>query len=209
MKLYSYYRSSAAYRVRIALNLKQIEYSIESVNLLKKKHKSADYLTKQPQGLVPCLETDEGRFLAQSGAILSYLDSLYPSSRLLPPEPFQAAKIQSFVDMIACDIHPVCNLRVLNYLTVDLKVDAEQKLAWYQHWIVLGFAALESMLEKTKYCFGAQLTLADIYLIPQVYNALRFEVDMTLFPKIMNAYQNCNQIDAFIKAKPEHQLDAI
>jgi maleylpyruvate isomerase len=88
-------------------------------------------------------------------------------------------------------------------------VDAEQKLAWYQHWIVLGFAALESMLEKTKYCFGAQLTLADIYLIPQVYNALRFEVDMTLFPKIMNAYQNCNQIDAFIKAKPEHQLDAI
>jgi maleylacetoacetate isomerase len=209
MKLYSYYRSSAAYRVRIALNLKQIEYSIESVNLLKKEHKSADYLTKQPQGLVPCLETDEGRFLAQSGAILSYLDSLYPSSRLLPPEPFQAAKIQSFVDMIACDIHPVCNLRVLNYLTVDLKVDAEQKLAWYQHWIVLGFAALESMLEKTKYCFGAQLTLADIYLIPQVYNALRFEVDMTLFPKIMNAYQNCNQIDAFIKAKPEHQLDAI
>ena len=209
MKLYSYYRSSAAYRVRIALNLKQIEYSIESVNLLKKEHKSADYLTKQPQGLVPCLETDEGRFLAQSGAILSYLDSLYPSSRLLPPEPFQAAKIQSFVDMIACDIHPVCNLRVLNYLTVDLKVDAEEKLAWYQHWIVLGFAALESMLEKTKYCFGAQLTLADIYLIPQVYNALRFEVDMTLFPKIMNAYQNCNQIDAFIKAKPEHQLDAI
>jgi maleylacetoacetate isomerase len=209
MKLYSYYRSSAAYRVRIALNLKQIEYSIESVNLLKKEHKSANYLTKQPQGLVPCLETDEGRFLAQSGAILSYLDSLYPSSRLLPPEPFQAAKIQSFVDMIACDIHPVCNLRVLNYLTVDLKVDAEQKLAWYQHWIVLGFAALESMLEKTKYCFGAQLTLADIYLIPQVYNALRFEVDMTLFPKIMNAYQNCNQIDAFIKAKPEHQLDAI
>ena len=158
---------------------------------------------------MPCLETDEGGFLAQSGAILSYLDSLYPSSRLLPPEPFQAAKIQSFVDMIACDIHPVCNLRVLNYLTVDLKVDAEQKLAWYQHWIVLGFAALESMLEKTKYCFGAQLTLADIYLIPQVYNALRFEVDMTLFPKIMNAYQNCNQIDAFIKAKPEHQLDAI
>ena len=209
MKLYSYYRSSAAYRVRIALNLKQIEHSIESVNLLKKEHKSADYLTKQPQGLVPCLETNDGRFLAQSGAILCYLDKICPSSRLLPPEPFQAATIQSFVDMIACDIHPVCNLRILNYLTVDLKVDAEQKLAWYQHWIVLGFAALESMLEKTKYCFGAQLTLADVYLIPQVYNALRFEVNMTLFPKIMNAYQNCNQIDAFIKAKPENQLDAI
>ena len=129
IKLYSYYRSSAAYRVRIGLNLKQIEHSIVPVNLLKKEHKNADYLTKQPQGLVPCLEVDNGQFLAQSGAILSYLDKLYPSSTLLPPDPFQAAKIQSFVDIIACDIHPVCNLRILNYLTVDSKVDAQQKLA--------------------------------------------------------------------------------
>ena len=208
MILYSYYRSSAAYRVRIALNLKQIEHTIEPVNLLKKQHKSADYLAKQPQGLVPCLETDEGQFLAQSGAILSYLDNLYPSSRLLPSDHFQAAKIQSFVDMIACDIHPICNLRILNYLTEDLKVDSEQKLAWYRHWIAIGFEALETLLEKTKYCFGEHLTLADVYLIPQVYNALRFELDMTSFPKIMNTYQNCNQLDAFIKAKPENQQDA-
>ena len=209
MKLYSYYRSSAAYRVRIALNLKQIEHSIVPVNLLKKEHKSADYLTKQPQGLVPCLEIDNGQFLAQSGAMLSYLDKLYPSSTLLPPDPFEAAKIQSFVDMIGCDIHPVCNLRILNYLTVDLKVDAEQKMAWYQHWIIIGFAALESMLGNTKYCFGDRITLADVYLIPQVYNALRFEVDMSAFPKIMQAYQNCNQLETFIKAAPENQLDAI
>jgi maleylacetoacetate isomerase len=208
MKLYSYYRSSAAYRVRIALNIKQIEHTIAPVNLLKKDHKSADYLAKQPQGLVPCLETNEGQFLAQSGAILSYVESLHPRSALLPLEPFQAAKIQSFVDMIACDIHPICNLRILSYLTENLKVDAEQKLAWYQHWIVIGFTAMETMLENSTYCFGEHVTLADVYLIPQVYNALRFEVDMESFPKIMNAYQNCNQVDAFIKAMPENQLDA-
>jgi maleylacetoacetate isomerase len=209
MKLYSYYRSSAAYRVRIALNLKQIEHSIEPVNLLKKEHKSPYYLAKQPQGLVPCLETDKGQLLAQSGAILSYLDSLYPHAKLLPADPFQAAKIQSVVDMIACDIHPVCNLRILNYLTDILTVDSEQKLAWYRHWIVIGFEALETLLNKTQYCFGEQPTLADVYLIPQVYNALRFEVDMASFPKIMNAYQNCNQLDAFIDAKPENQVDAM
>jgi maleylacetoacetate isomerase len=209
MRLYSYYRSSAAYRVRIALNLKQIEHSIEPVNLLKKEHKSPNYLAKQPQGLVPCLETDKGQFLAQSGAILSYLDSLYPHAKLLPADPFQAAKIKSVVDMIACDIHPVCNLRILNYLTDILTVDSEQKLAWYRHWIVIGFEALETLLNKTQYCFGEQPTLADVYLIPQVYNALRFEVDMASFPKIMNAYQNCNQLDAFIDAKPENQVDAM
>ena len=158
---------------------------------------------------MPCLETDNGQFLAQSGAILTYLDRLYPSSTLLPPDPFKAAKIQSFVDMIACDIHPICNLRILNYLTQELNADSEQKLAWYRHWIVAGFTALESMLEGTKYCFGEDVTLADVYLIPQVYNALRFEVDMIAFPNIMNAYQHCNQVAAFIKAAPENQVDAV
>lgn len=209
MKLYSYYRSSAAYRVRIVLNLKQIEHSIEPVNLLKKEHKSAAYISKQPQGLVPCLETENGQHLAQSGAILSYLDRRYPSLKLFPPDPFQAAKIHSFVDIIACDIHPICNLRILNYLTEVLNVESEQKLAWYQHWIIAGFAALESMLEGSKYCFGNEVTLAEVYLIPQVYNALRFDVDMSAFPKIFNAYQNSNQLEAFIKAKPENQADAI
>jgi len=209
MKLYSYYRSSAAYRVRIALNLKQIEHSIEPVNLLKREHKNADYLAKQPQGLVPCIETEDGQFLAQSGAILRYLDSLYPSSKLLPTDAFQAAKIQSFVDIIACDIHPICNLRILNYLTEDLKVESKQKLAWYHHWITAGFAALETVLDETQYCFGQEVTLADVYLVPQIYNALRFEVDMSAFPKLLNAYENCNQLENFIKAKPENQADAV
>lgn len=209
MVLYSYYRSSAAYRVRIALNLKQIEHTIKPINLLKKEHNSTEYLTKQPQGLVPCLETNDGQFLAQSGAILSYLDTLYTSSTLLPPDPFQAASIQSFVDMIACEIHPICNLRILNYLTEDLTLNTEQKLVWYHHWITVGFEALESMLEKTKYSFGDQITLADIYLVPQVYNAIRFEVDMASFPKLINVYHNCNKIEAFIQAQPENQFDAI
>ncbi len=209
MKLYSYYRSSAAYRVRIALNIKQIEHQIVPVNLLKKAHKQADYVRKQPQGLVPCVELSDGRVLAQSGAILSYLDALHPDTQLLPADAFDAAKIQSFVDIIGCDIHPICNLRILNYLTNDLKVDSEQKLSWYRHWIIEGFAALESMLTGTEYCFGNKVTLADIYLIPQVYNALRFEVDMQAFPKIMSIYQHCNQLDAFIQAKPENQIDAV
>jgi maleylpyruvate isomerase len=209
MVLYSYYRSSAAYRVRIALNLKQIEHTIKPINLLKKEHKSTEYLAKQPQGLVPCLETNDGRFLAQSGAILTYLDTMYTSSTLLPPDPFQAARIQSFVDMIACEIHPICNLRILNYLTEDLTLHTEQKLVWYHHWIKVGFEVLESMLEKTKYSFGDQITLADIYLAPQVYNAIRFEVDMTSFPKLINAYHNCNKIEAFIQAQPANQLDTI
>ena len=117
--------------------------------------------------------------------------------------------MQSFGDIIACDIHPACNLRILNYLTKILTVYSEQKLAWYRRWIVIGFEALETLLDKTQYCFGEQPTLADVYLIPQVYNALRFEVDITLFPKIMNAYQNCNQLDAFIIAKPENQRDTM
>ncbi|WP_339724335.1 maleylacetoacetate isomerase [uncultured Paraglaciecola sp.] len=209
MKLYSYYRSSAAYRVRIALNLKQIEHSIEPINLIKNEHKSADYITKQPQGLVPCLETNNGQFLAQSGAILSYLDTLYPNVKLLPADPFQAAKMQSFVDIIACDIHPICNLRVLNYLTEQLNIEGEQKLTWYRHWVTVGLSALETMLDESSYSFGEDVTLADLYLIPQLYNALRFEVEMSAFPKLYNVYQCCNQLEAFINAKPENQTDAV
>lgn len=209
MKLYSYYRSSAAYRVRIALNLKHIDHLIIPVNLLKKEHQSADYLGKQPQGLVPCLEINDGQILTQSGAILNYLDSLYSESRLIPPDPFQATKIRSFVDIIACDIHPLCNLRVLNYLTEDFEVNAQQKLIWYHHWIRCGFSALERSLKPTTYCFGEDISLADVYLIPQVYNALRFEVDMSAFPKLSNVYQSCNLLESFIAAKPENQIDAL
>lgn len=209
MKLYSYFRSSAAYRVRIALNLKQIDYTIVPVNLLKKEHKSADYLAKQPQGLVPCLQTDDGQFISQSGAMLAYLEEHYPETKLTPSESADLVKMRSFVDIIACDIHPICNLRILNYLTETLEVEADTKLTWIRHWINEGFAALEKMLSASTFCFGEQVSLADIYLVPQVFNALRFEIDMTVYPKIMSVYQNCNQIDAFIQAKPENQKDAI
>lgn len=209
MKLYSYFRSSAAYRVRIALNLKQIDYTIVPVNLLKKEHKSADYLAKQPQGLVPCLQTDDGQFISQSGAMLAYLEVHYPETKLTLSESTDLVKMRSFVDIIACDIHPICNLRILNYLTETLEVEADTKLTWIRHWIDEGFAALEKMLGASTFCFGEQVSLADIYLVPQVFNALRFEVDMTAYPKIMSVYQNCNQTDAFIQAKPENQKDAI
>jgi maleylacetoacetate isomerase len=195
--------------VRISLNIKNIEHEIVPVNLLEKQHQKVDYLQKQPQGLVPCLETDDGEFLSQSGAILHYVEALYPLTKLIPNDPLLAAKIQSFVDIIACDIHPICNLRILNYLTGTLHASDTQKKLWYQHWIHQGFSALESMLKDCRYSFGEQVTLADLYLIPQVYNALRFNCDMTDFPKIMEIYQKCNQLEAFIQAKPENQIDAI
>jgi maleylpyruvate isomerase len=208
IKLYSYYRSSAAYRVRIGLNIKQVGYTTVPINLLKKEHKSPDYLDKQPQGLVPCLELQDGRILTQSGAILQYLEEVCVSPRLLPTCPLDAAKIRAFVDIIACDIHPICNLRILNYLTDELDVSNPDKMVWYRHWIAQGFSALESMITDSQYCFGNDITLADIYLIPQVYNALRFEQNMENYPKILAIYQNCNQLDAFIQAQPENQLDA-
>lgn len=209
MKLYSYYRSSAAYRVRIALNLKHIEHQIIPVNLLKKEQGNEDYIQKQPQGLVPCLETADGQHIAQSGAIISYLDATYPSCQLMPSEPLMAAKIRSFVDIIACDIHPICNLRVTQYLTNHQGASEKDKIEWYKKWINAGFEALESLLEQSDYCFLAQPTMADIYLVPQVYNALRFNLDMSEYPGIMDIYQHCMTQPAFIQASPEKQIDAV
>jgi maleylpyruvate isomerase len=208
MKLYSYYRSSAAYRVRIALNLKGIKHSLVPVNLLEKQHQSPEYKDKQPQGLVPCLETQDGQFLSQSGAIIQYLEVLQPLPSLLPVDPLDRATVQGFVDIIACDIHPICNLRVINYVTNTLQ-QPQAKLQWLDHWMGLGFNALEKMLIQHHDVFNDALSLADIYLIPQIYNALRFELDISLYPKIYARYQRCNQLDAFIAAKPENQPDAL
>lgn len=207
MKLYSYFRSSAAYRVRITLNIKNIQHTIVAINLLKNEHLQAAYKAIQPQGLVPCLEISPGEYIFQSGVIIDYLDDHESEPRLLPNNQSQATKTKTMVDIIACDIHPICNLRVLKYLTENLKVDEKQKLTWYRHWVKEGFAALEDMVEGEEFCIGQQVSLADIYLIPQVYNALRFDVDMQAFPKLMHIYQNCNTLPAFIKAKPENQLE--
>lgn len=207
MKLYGYHRSSAAYRVRIALNLKEITHTLIPVNLLKGEHTQAPYTDKQPQGLVPCLETDDGRFLSQSGAMLQYIDVLYPQQKLMPEDAFESAQVRSMVDLIACDIHPIDNLRVLKYLAQELNVNDDDKTTWYQHWIHQGFQALESQLKAAPYSLGDTISMVDLYLIPQVYNALRFKVDMQAYSNIMKVYENCNKLSAFDAAKPESQAD--
>ena len=207
MKLYTYFRSSAAYRVRIALNLKEIIHTLVPVNLLKGEHTKAPYTSKQAQGLVPCLETSDGRLLSQSGAILQYLDALYPQQPLMPTDSFESAQVRSMVDLIACDIHPINNLRVLKYLAQNLDVNDTGKTAWYQHWVAKGFQALEGQLKAAPYSVGVNISLVDLYLVPQVYNALRFKVDMQPYPNIEKVYKSCNQLSAFDAAKPENQID--
>lgn len=211
LSLYGYWRSSAAYRVRIALNLKEIEHQLISVHLVKNggEQHSPDYVSLNPNELVPTLVDGDFK-LNQSMAILDYLDDKYPQSPLYPIGREQRAEVQALAFDIACDVHPLNNLRVLNYLTDELSAEAEQKSAWYKHWIEVGFQSLEKRLAKTagKYCYGDQITAADLCLIPQVYNANRFNVDLSPFPNIQKINDNCLQLEAFIKAIPENQPDA-
>lgn len=208
MKLFSYYRSSSAYRVRIVLNLKGIEHSIIPVNLLSQEHLCDEYRLGQPQGLVPSLKTTSGDTIFQSGAIIDYLEAYDAQPKLKPTDQGAAISVRTIVDIIACDIQPICNLRVLKYLTGTLGLSDQKKSTWYQHWIREGFAALEETVTGDKFCVGEQLTLAEAYLVPQIYNALRFNVDMTAYPKIMQIYQRCNELTAFEMAKPENQADS-
>ena len=209
MELFSYFRSSAAYRLRIALNLKGLNYDLHAVNLLKKEHKSEEYLALNPQGLVPALRTDGGDFLTQSPAILEWLEETYPDTPLLPNDTNERAKVRSWCFQIGCDIHPICNLRVINYVANDLQAGDDGKIAWLHHWMSEGFQALEQQLGEGPYCNGTEVSLADVYLVPQVFNALRFKVDMSGFPKIMAAYEACNQLPAFVQAQPANQEDAV
>jgi maleylacetoacetate isomerase len=209
--LYSYFRSSAAYRVRIALNLKQIDYEIRPIHLLKDggEQLKADYLALNPQGRVPVLVV-EGKVLAQSSAIIEYLEEVYPSPPLLPGNALERAYVRSIAQIVACDIHPLNNLRVLAYLKSIVKEDLEQ--AWRRHWIQEGFAAFEQLLQKHGYCgqfcFGDTPSMADVFLVPQVYNAFRFGCDMKSYPLINGIYKNCMHETAFSKAAPENQPDA-
>ncbi|MBQ4860177.1 maleylacetoacetate isomerase [Pseudoalteromonas sp. MMG013] len=207
MKLYTYFRSSAAYRVRIALNLKNISHELSGVNLLKSEQQAAPYTEKNPQGLLPALETEHG-VLAQSLAILEWLEETHPDTPLLPADSWEKAQVRSFCYAIASDIHPIDNLRVLKYLSGELNVDDVQKNTWYRHWVIEGFNRLESLLGDHDYCFGSEPSLADICLVPQVFNALRFKVDMSQYPKISAIYARCNTLPAFIDAAPENQPDA-
>ncbi|MCP3127741.1 maleylacetoacetate isomerase [Shewanella sp. KJ2020] len=216
MKLYGYWRSSAAYRVRIALNLKGVSAEQLSVHLVRdggEQHKAA-YSALNPLELVPTLvvgDEDDSDVLSQSLAIVEYLDELYPKTPLLPASALERAHVRAMALTIACEIHPLNNLRVLQYLTQTLGIDETAKNSWYHHWIASGFAALETLLVRHsgRYCFGDAITIADICLVPQVYNAQRFNVDLTPYPNIMRVWAECNQLAAFIEAMPEHQADAI
>lgn len=210
MKLYSYYRSSAAYRVRIGLNLKGLPYDYVSVNLLHNEQKSEDYMARNPQGLLPALELDDGELLAQSVAILEWLEESCPSPALLPDNTLERARVRSLVNNIACDIHPLNNLSIMNYLRTDLGASDEDVHRWYCNWVDRGFSAIEQSLAQTmgSCCFGDGPTLADVCLIPQVYNAYRFKVPMEDYANIRKVVDHCNSLEAFSRAAPEAQPDA-
>lgn len=211
MQLYTYFRSSAAYRVRIALNLKGLKADLIPVHLVNNggEQHSAAYKAINPSELVPTWVEDDFQ-LSQSLSILEYLNEQYPEVDLLPQDLRQRALVRAFSLAIACDIHPLNNLRVLQYLSGTLEVTDEQKNTWYKHWVRSGFKTLEALLAQSngKFCFGEQATIADCCLIPQVYNALRFNVDLSAYPKIEAIYKHCNMLEAFKQAAPEAQQDA-
>jgi maleylacetoacetate isomerase len=211
IKLYGYWRSTAAYRVRIALHLKALAFENISVHLVKNggEQHSNEYRSMNPQGLVPYLV--DGDFeLSQSCAILEYLDDVYPQSAILPAEPQKKAKVRAFSQTIACDIHPLNNLRVLQYLSNECKLQALEKDSWYSHWIVEGFKVLEQQVAAVPslYCFGDNISMADVCLIPQIYNANRFNIPMDDFPNLLRINKKCLENEAFHKALPENQPDA-
>ncbi len=209
-KMYGYYRSSAAYRVRIALFIKGLEWENIPVNLFTGEQHKTDYYTINPQGLVPAIQTDD-QILTQSLAIIEWLDEEYPNTALLPKNSIQKAHVRALAYQVAMDIHPLNNLRVTKYLTASLGVDEQLKLQWYRYWITQGFDALERSLHihasNGTFCFGECAGLADVCLIPQVYNALRFNCDLTPYPLIESIYQHCNALDPFQRALPEAQTD--
>ncbi len=206
--LHGYFRSSAAYRVRIALQLKGIDYQSAAVNLLAGEQRSAAYLARNPQGLLPALELADGEMISQSPAILEYLDEQWPTPPLLPSQPLARARARALAAAIGCDTHPLNNLRVLNYLTGELGVDQAAKTAWYHYWIAATFAAIDGQLGSAEFAAGDQPGLVDCYLVPQVYNALRFAQPMADYPAINRIYANCCQHPAFVAAAPEQQPDA-
>ena len=211
MKLYNYFRSSAAYRVRIAVNLKGLEPENVFVHLVKNEQRAPDYLKVNPLGLVPAL-VDGDETITQSLAIIEYLDEKYPSPPLLPSTPEDRARVRSIALLIACDIHPIDNLRVLRYLVGVLKVSEEQKNQWYAHWVDEGLKALEARLatdSKTgRFCHGETPTLADVCLVPQLANARRANIDLSAYPTLLRIDEACNALKPFADAAPAKQPDA-
>lgn len=210
LKLYSYFRSSAAYRVRIALNLKGLDYDILPVHLTKGggEQRRPEFKSINPQMRVPALRVADGQVLTQSLAIIEYLEETHPEPRLLPGDPVERAKIRAIAQAIACDVHPLNNLIVLQYLKRTLHQEQATIDSWYVHWIVSGFEAIETMLTPGPYAFGAQVTLADVCLVPQVANARRYNVPLERFPHIVAVDAACQKLPAFERARPDQQPDA-
>lgn len=213
MKLYTFFRSSASFRVRIALNLKGLQYEQAPIHLRRGggEQRSAAYKAINPQALVPALD-DGGKILTQSLAIIEYLEERYPQPPLLPRDPADKAVVRSMALIIACEVHPIQNLRVLQYVKREYNQSDEQVNRWAQHWIDLGLAALEQMIvaqpRRGRFCFGDSPTLADICLVPQLGNARRYGCELSPYPAIMEIEKNCMALPAFADAAPEKQPDA-
>jgi len=211
MRIYGYFRSSAAFRLRIAMNLKGLSYDHNLINLQAGDHLSDSFRLINPQGRVPVLDI-EGDILTQSLAIIEYLEEVYPAPALLPQDALGKAKVRGVAGLIACDIHPLNNLAVLNYLRDQLEADEEARIAWYRHWVKEGFDGLEQILssnvETGKFCFGNSPTVADICLVPQVVNAQRFNCDLDCYPAISRIFEECIGLKEFSDAHPSNQPEA-
>jgi len=211
LSLYTMWRSSAAYRVRIALHVKGLSYTSIPKSFAAAEHKAADYIAVNPQGLIPSL-VDDGHVIPQSLAIIEYLDERHPLPRLLPSKALQRAEVRSMALSIACDIHPLNNLRVLNYLRDRLGHDQNTVDMWYRHWIAEGFSGFEALCQRYsgdgKHCYGEEITLADVCLVPQVANARRLKCDLSQYPALTAIAQALEAQPAFIAAAPDRQADA-
>ncbi|WP_297835877.1 maleylacetoacetate isomerase [Pseudomonas sp.] len=211
MKLYSFFNSSTSYRVRIALALKGLPYDYQGINLRVGQQISPEHRELNPIGGVPVLEAD-GFVLTQSLAIIDYLDSKYLGPRLIPTDGLQRARVMEIANLIGCDIHPINNVRVLNYLQNVLAVTADQKTVWYKHWVAEGLGAVEALLQRHgsgNFCVGDEVGLADCCLIPQVANAERMGCDLSFYPRVMAVYRHCLELPAFLAAAPARQPDFI
>lgn len=205
MKLYNYFRSSASFRVRIALELKGLAYEYKPVHLVKKENLQDWYKAIAPTGLVPALVMDDGTVLEQSMATIEYLDETHPEPPLMPRDALGRAKVRALAQLVACEIHPLNNTRVLRYLAGDLKLDEATRNTWYRHWVRDGLEAFERELARlpaSKYCYGDTPTLADCLLVPQIFNAKRFDTPLDGLTRVMQVFDNCMQHPAFQKAQP-------
>lgn len=207
LALYSYFRSSAAFRVRIALELKGIPYRIIPVNLLAGEQRGEVYRARNPQGFVPALELPDGSLLTQSGAIIEWLDATQPGARLLPRTEPERARIRAICGVVACDIHPLNNLRVLHYLENTLSLDKDARNRWYHHWLHEGFAALEALLPDDGFCAAGGPGMAEAFIVPQVVNAQRFRFAMDPYPRTAGIFARCMALEPFVRAHPESQPD--